>query len=131
MIRIGVRGVRAAMEPRLRSLTARGTNGCKKSSRNWSNSLTLAHEFSRSNRGKQSTAPDCMASRRFCRPFASATKTPSRRNAFAIHSVLDFLHMTPTPTPKHAEPVEWLTATEATRHLEMNQRTLFNGADLD
>src|ERR1700687_3474230 len=60
MISIGVRGVKAAMEPRHRSLTTRGLHGCRKSSRNWSNSLTLADEFSRANRRKKSIATGCI-----------------------------------------------------------------------
>src|ERR1700730_3978327 len=63
-------GVNATTKQRLRSLTARGLNGCKKSRRNSFNSLALADEFSLSNRGKKSTAPGCISPRRLRSPLS-------------------------------------------------------------
>ena len=73
------------MKQRLRSLTARGMNGYKLYSRNWPNSRALADEFCRSNRGKKSTAPGCISSRRLRSAFGIVLKTrqslPSENSA--------------------------------------------------
>ena len=70
------------MKQRLRSLTARGMNGYKLYSRNWPNSRALADEFCRSNRGKKSTAPGCISSRRLRSAFGIVLKTRQSTVAF-------------------------------------------------
>ena len=73
------------MKQKLRSLTARGMNGYKLYSRNWPNSRALADEFCLSKRGKKSTAPGCISSRRLRSAFGIVLKTrqslPSENSA--------------------------------------------------
>jgi hypothetical protein len=70
------------MKHRLKSLTAKGRSGYKPSSRNLPNSLALADEFSRSNRGKKCTVPGCISLRRLRSPFRVEPNRNIGKNLF-------------------------------------------------